>query len=324
MAVAFSLQVPCPSKKIIVSSSSFEKRQRPREQDAPPGSPAAEILEKVQRELAEAGSSRSARRQALRRLVKRLHPDQNRGKDTVFWGKKSGGWGRYVFIVVFLRFFSFFCTYSLMYFLLKGCRPCRRPLTEETAKLGADGRNSGLVTADKFRGYSNPFVLMLTAARKLPKRCFWNLLKTKKKSRLKQSKPLRNVRLGSLQATRPNSRKRCLGRACEKAEPQQVLCPSHCETVAGKMPKRRCWNPLKRERNRAQTMRNRSQKTAETLLLDPTKNKNKEKTCKPPGQTQEKGVWDAHAKRQNPSRFCAQAIAKPQPEKCRNVAVGTH
>ena len=68
-------------------------------------------------------------------------------------------------------------------------------------------------------------------------------------------------------------------------------------------------------------MRNRSQKTAETLLLDPTKNK--EKTCKPPGQTQE-GVWDAHAKRQNPSRFCAQAIAKPQPKKCRNVAVGTH
>ena len=83
-----------------------------------------------------------------------------------------------------------------------------------------------------------------TAARKLPKRCFWNLLKTKKKSRLKQGKPLRNVRLGSLQATRPNSRKRCLGRACEKAEPQQVLCPSHCETVAGKMPKRRFWNPF--------------------------------------------------------------------------------
>ena len=189
--------------------------------------------------------------------------------------------------------------------LLKGCRPCRRPLTEETAKLGADGRNGGLVTADKFRGYSNPFVLMLTAARKLPKRCFWNLLKTKKKSRLKQSKPLRNVRLGSLQATRPNSRKRCLGRACEKAEPQQVLCPSHCETVAGKMPKRRCWNPLKRERNRAQTMRNRSQKTAETLLLDPTKNKNKEKTCKPPGQTQEKGVSrDRQVPHRSTTIFC--------------------
>ena len=40
--------------------------------------------------------------------------------------------------------------------------------------------------------------------------------------------------------------------------------------------------------------------------------------------TQEKGVWGAQAKRQNPSRFSAQAIAKPQPEKCRNVAFGTH
>ena len=60
-------------------------------------------------------------------------------------------------------------------------------------------------------------------------------------------------------------------------------------------------------------MRNRSQKTAETLLLEPTKNK--DKTCKPPGQTQEKGVWDAHAKKQNPSRFCAEAIAKLQLEK---------
>ena len=59
---------------------------------------------------------------------------------------------------------------------------------------------------------------------------------------------MRNVRLGSLQATRPNSRKRCLGRACEKAEPEQVLCPSHCETAAGKMPKRRFWNPLKRKK----------------------------------------------------------------------------
>ena len=120
-----------------------------------------------------------------------------------------------------------------------------------------------------------------TAARKLPKRCFWNLLKTS---------------------------------ACEKAEPQQVLCPSHCETAARKMRKRRFWNPLKRKKYSAQTMRNRSQKTAETLLLEPTKNK--EKTCKLPGQTQEKGVWDAHAKKQNPSRFCAEAIAKPQPGKC--------
>ena len=144
--------------------------------------------------------------------------------------------------------------------------------------------------------------------RKMPKRCFWNLLKTKKKGCLKQGKPLRNVRLGSLQATRPNSRKRCLGRACEKAEPQQVLCPSHCETAAGKMPKRRFWNPLKRKKYSAQTMRNRSQKTAETLLLEPTDiNKNKEKACKPPGQTQEKGVWDAHPK---PLRNRSQKNAK--------------
>ena len=57
-------------------------------------------------------------------------------------------------------------------------------------------------------------------------------------------------------------------------------------------------------------MRNRSRKTAETLLLEPTKNK--EKACKPPGQTQEKGVWDARVKKQNPSRFCARAIAKPK------------
>ena len=89
------------------------------------------------------------------------------------------------------------------------------------------------------------------------------------------TKPLRNVRLGSLQATRPNSRKRCLGRACEKAEPQQVLCRSHCETAARKMPTRRFWNPLKRKKYSAQTMRSRSQKTAETLLLEPTKNKEK-------------------------------------------------
>ena len=72
--------------------------------------------------------------------------------------------------------------------------------------------------------------------------------------------------------------------------------PKPCETAARKLPKRCFWNLLK----------------------------TKKKTCKLPGQTQEKGVWDARAKKQNPSRFCAQAIAKPQPEKCRNVAVGTH
>ena len=84
------------------------------------------------------------------------------------------------------------------------------------------------------------------AARKMPKRCFWNLLKTKKKSCLKQGKPLRNIRFESPQATRQNPWKTCLGRACEKAEPQQVLCPSHCETAAWKIPKRCFWNPLKK------------------------------------------------------------------------------
>ena len=118
-----------------------------------------------------------------------------------------------------------------------------------------------------------------TAAWKIPKRCFWNPLKTKKKSCLEQGKPfrnvrlgslqatkqnprktqkkgsldqgklLRNVRLGSLQATRRNPRKRCLGSACEKAEPQQVLCPSHCETAAWKIPKRCFWNPLKTKKS---------------------------------------------------------------------------
>ena len=117
-----------------------------------------------------------------------------------------------------------------------------------------------------------------TAARKLPKRCFWNLLKTKKKGCLKQGKPLRNVRLGSLQATRPNSRKMCLGRACEKAEPQQVLCPSHCETVAGKMPKRRCWNPLKRERNRAQTCETAARKLPKRCFWTLLKKKNLQAT----------------------------------------------
>ena len=70
-------------------------------------------------------------------------------------------------------------------------------------------------------------------------------LKTKKScpSHAKpQGKPSRNVRLGSVQATRQNSRKRCLGHACEKNK-----------TPAGFVPK-----PL----------RNYSRKNAETLLLD--------------------------------------------------------
>ena len=159
----------------------------------------------------------------------------------------------------------------------------------------------------------------------MPKRCFWNLLKTKKKGCLKQGKPLRNVRLGSLQATRPNSRKRCLGagfvpkplrnRSRKNAETsllepikKKEIGPKPCETAARKLPKRCFWNLRKNADKRKMPMRNRSQKTAETLLLEPSKNR--EKTCKPPGQTQEKGVWDAHAKKQNPSRFCSQKNAE--------------
>ena len=54
------------------------------------------------------------------------------------------------------------------------------------------------------------------------------------------------------------------------------------------MPKRRFWNPLKRKKYSAQTMRNRSQKTAETLLLEPTKNKEKKvaKGCVQQGTAQ--------------------------------------
>ena len=148
-----------------------------------------------------------------------------------------------------------------------------------------------------------------TAARKLPKRCFWNLLKTKKKPASYQAK----------------LKKKVFGTRMRKGR-----------TPAGFVPK-----PLRnRSRKNAETslLEPIKKRNAETLHLEPTKNKKKKvasskanlcatsdlEACKPPDQTQEKGVWDAHAKRQNPSRFCAQAIAKPQPEKCRNVAFGTH
>ena len=83
-------------------------------------------------------------------------------------------------------------------------------------------------------------------------------------------------------------------------------------------------------------MRNRSQKTAETLLLEPTKNKEKRlpqarqtfpqrktKTWKPASH-QAKLKKKVFGTRMRKGRTPAQAIAKPQPEKCRNVAVGTH
>ena len=79
-------------------------------------------------------------------------------------------------------------------------------------------------------------------------------------------------------------------------------------------------------------LRNGSQKNAETFG---TKNKEKgpKKGPKPftriaPISSRNKTAGpseeDTHAKKQNPSRFCAQAIAKLQPEKSRKVAFGTH
>ena len=162
-----------------------------------------------------------------------------------------------------------------------------------------------------------------TAARKLPKRCFWNLLKTKKKPASYQAK----------------LKKKVFGTRMRKSRTPAGFVPKPLRNRSQENAKRRFWNPLKRKKYSAQTMRNRSRKTAETLLLEPTKNKEKRLrkvasskaqrnirlgSLQAPRPTQEKGVWGAHAKRQNPSRFSAQAIAKPQPEKCRNVAFGTH
>ena len=191
----------------------------------------------------------------------------------------------------------------------------------------------------------------------MPKRRCWNPLERERnRAQTMRNRSQKTAETLLLDPTK-NKEKTCKppGQTQEKGvwDAQQVLCPSHCETVAGKMPKRRCWNPLERRKIYAQTMRNRSQKTAETLLLEPTKNAEKRKMpkrciwnllktkkgCLKQGKplrnvrlgslqatrpNSRQGVWDAHAKRRNPSRFCAQAIAKPQPEKCRNVAVGTH
>ena len=83
IVASVDLEVPnYMSHFLKISGVFYRKRSLDHRQDAPPGSPAAKILETVQRELAEAGSSSSARRQVLRRLVRRLHPDQNRGKET--------------------------------------------------------------------------------------------------------------------------------------------------------------------------------------------------------------------------------------------------
>ena len=92
-----------------------------------------------------------------------------------------------------------------------------------------------------------------TAARKLPKRCFWNLLKTKKKG-CERLRPARHSAKGRTPAG---------------------LAPKPLPNRSRKNAETSLLEPIKKKRNRAQTMRNRSQKTAETLLLEPTKNKEK-------------------------------------------------
>ena len=74
------------------------------------------------------------------------------------------------------------------------------------------------------------------------------------------------------------------------------------------MPKRRFWNPLKRKKYSAQTMRNRSQKTAETLLLEPT---NINKTKKKPASHQAKLKKKVFGTRVRKSRTPAGFVPKP-------------
>mmetsp|Transcript_33564 Transcript_33564/g.62883 ORF Transcript_33564/g.62883 Transcript_33564/m.62883 type:complete len:322 (-) Transcript_33564:152-1117(-) len=53
----------------------------PEEEAPPPGSPAARRLESVKQEVAEVGEGPRQRRALLRQLIRRLHPDQNKGKE---------------------------------------------------------------------------------------------------------------------------------------------------------------------------------------------------------------------------------------------------
>ena len=89
--------------------------------------------------------------------------------------------------------------------------------------------------------------------------------------------------------------------ASEKAEPQQVLRPSHCRSAASKISKRCVWNPQKKNNE---------------IVPQPLRNFSHQ--AKP-----KKAASGAHPKRQSPSRFCVQAIAELQPQKSRNVAFGT-
>ena len=92
-----------------------------------------------------------------------------------------------------------------------------------------------------------------TAARKLPKRCFWTLLKTKKKPASHQAKLKKKVfgtrmRKGRTPAgfvpkpLRNRSRKNAETSLLEPIRKKGIYMPKPCETAARKLPKRCFWN----------------------------------------------------------------------------------
>ena len=98
-----------------------------------------------------------------------------------------------------------------------------------------------------------------TAARKLPKRCFWTLLKTKKKPASHQAK----------------LKKKVFGTRMRKGRTPAGFVPKPLRNRSRKNAETSLSEPIRKKGIYAQTMRNRSQKTAETLLLEPTKNAEK-------------------------------------------------
>ena len=104
-----------------------------------------------------------------------------------------------------------------------------------------------------------------TAARKLPKRCFWTLLKTKKKPASHQAKLKKKVfgtrvRKGRTPAgfvpkpLRNRSRKNAETSLLESIRKKDIYMPKPCETAARKLPKRCLWN-LRKMLNRESAKR---------------------------------------------------------------------
>ena len=129
------------------------------------------------------------------------------------------------------------------------------------------------------------------------------------------SKPLRNYNFKNLETL--------------LLEPLKTMesCPSHCETSATRQSLRKLRPERIRKGLQLQKSRNVAFGTPKNngIVPQPLRNfshqakRNFSHQAKP-----KKAASGAHPKRQSPSRFCAQTIAKPQPEKCRNVAFGTH